>query len=58
MTEKKGPKRRTQVRELPKQEKKLSKDEQKKVKGGEDIGSVEYDAKGLAIGRGVRVRGT
>lgn len=28
------PKRRTQVKDLPKQEKELSKEEQKKVKGG------------------------
>ncbi|HEY0077843.1 MAG TPA: hypothetical protein VGB73_04290 [Pyrinomonadaceae bacterium] len=28
------PKRRTQVKELPKEERELSKDEQKKVKGG------------------------
>ncbi|HEY0080617.1 MAG TPA: hypothetical protein VGB73_18580 [Pyrinomonadaceae bacterium] len=33
-TEEKRPKRRTQVKELPKEEKQLSKDEQKKVKGG------------------------
>ncbi|HEY9285391.1 MAG TPA: hypothetical protein VIP46_18205 [Pyrinomonadaceae bacterium] len=30
----KKPKRRTQVKDLPKQEKVLSEDEQKKVKGG------------------------
>lgn len=40
MTEKKTPKRRTQVKDLPKEEKELSKDEQKRVKGG---------ARGLAI---------
>ncbi|HEY0078558.1 MAG TPA: hypothetical protein VGB73_07910 [Pyrinomonadaceae bacterium] len=37
MPEKKNenkPKRRTQVKELPKKEKALTKDEQKKVKGG------------------------
>ena len=36
MTEKKAKtnKRRTQVKELPKEEKQLSKEEQKKVKGG------------------------
>ena len=32
--EKKNPKRRTQVKDLPKREKELSKREQKKVKGG------------------------
>ncbi|HEY0079796.1 MAG TPA: hypothetical protein VGB73_14370 [Pyrinomonadaceae bacterium] len=32
--ETKKPTRRTQVRELPKQEKELSQDEQKRVKGG------------------------
>ena len=30
-------KRRTQVKDLPKQEKELSKDEQKKVKGGDTL---------------------
>ncbi|HEY0080773.1 MAG TPA: hypothetical protein VGB73_19380 [Pyrinomonadaceae bacterium] len=30
----KQPKRRTQVKELPKEEKQLSTDEQKKIKGG------------------------
>ncbi|HEY0080766.1 MAG TPA: hypothetical protein VGB73_19345 [Pyrinomonadaceae bacterium] len=35
--ENKTPKRRTQVKELPKQEKQLSKDEQKQVKGGSSI---------------------
>ena len=34
MTEKKTPKRRTQLKDLPKGTKELSKDEQKKVKGG------------------------
>jgi hypothetical protein len=34
MTEKKTPKRRTQVKDLPKEEKELSKEKQKKVKGG------------------------
>ena len=34
MPEKKSSKRRTQVKELPRKEKKLSKGEQKKVKGG------------------------
>lgn len=39
MTEKKKqtPKRRTQVKELPKEEKELSKAEQKKIKGGPDF---------------------
>ncbi|HEY0080769.1 MAG TPA: hypothetical protein VGB73_19360 [Pyrinomonadaceae bacterium] len=32
--EHKTPKRRTQVKELPKEEKQLSTDEQKKIKGG------------------------
>ncbi len=32
--ENKTPKRRTQVKELPKEEKQVSKDEQKQVKGG------------------------
>lgn len=40
---KNGPKRRTQVRELPKDKKELSKDEQKKVKGG-GIRSFYIDA--------------
>lgn len=31
------PKRRTQVKELPKEEKQLSKEEQKKVKGGAGV---------------------
>ena len=34
MPEKKSTKRRTQVKDLPRKEKKLSKGEQKKVKGG------------------------
>ena len=34
MKEKKTPKRRTQVKALPKDEKELTKKEQKKVKGG------------------------
>ena len=34
------PKRRTRVKDLPKQEKKLTKEEQKKVKGGATM--VEY----------------
>jgi hypothetical protein len=33
--EDKEPKRRTQVRDLPPEEKELTKDEQKKIKGGE-----------------------
>jgi hypothetical protein len=33
-TEEKTPQRRTQVKDLPKQEKQLSKDEQKKIEGG------------------------
>lgn len=39
MTDKKEKtsKRRTQVKDLPKKEKALSKDEQKKVKGGETL---------------------
>ena len=36
----KEPKRRTQVKELPKREKELSKDEQKKVKGGPTTGGA------------------
>ena len=36
-TEEKTPKRRTQVKELPKEEKELSRDEQRKVKGGAAI---------------------
>ena len=42
MAEKKAktPKRRTQVKDLPKQEKQLSKEEQKKVNGGPSTGSV------------------
>ena len=31
------PKRRTQIKELPKEEKELSKEEQKKIKGGDFI---------------------
>jgi hypothetical protein len=50
--------RRTEVKVLPQRTKKLSKDEQQKVKGGDDITSVEYDARGLAVGRGIRVRST
>ena len=34
MPEKKSTKRRTQVKDLPRKEKKLSKSQQKKVKGG------------------------
>jgi hypothetical protein len=45
----KTPSRRTQVKDLPKQKKELSTEEQKKVKGG---------ARGLAVGRGIRVRST
>lgn len=33
-TKEKTPPRRTQVKELPKEEKQLSKEEQKKIKGG------------------------
>ena len=43
MTEKKEsdkPKRRTQIKELPKEEKELSKEEQKKIKGGDFIERV------------------
>jgi hypothetical protein len=38
----KSTKRRTQVKDLPKQEKELSKEEQKKVKGGDFI-EKRYD---------------
>lgn len=36
-TEEKTPERRTQVKELPKEEKQLSKEEQKKVEGGSSL---------------------
>lgn len=47
MTEKKAKanKRRTQVKELPKEEKELSKSEQKKVKGGGWLMSPAGNAK-------------
>lgn len=35
--EEKTPPRRTQIKELPKKEKRLSKSEQKKIKGGETL---------------------
>ena len=38
--ETKEPRRRTQVKDLPKEEKELSKDEQKKIKGGPGGGIV------------------
>ena len=38
MTEKKTPKRRTKIKDLPKKDKKLSKDELNKVKGGMGTG--------------------
>ena len=57
--ESKSTKRRTQVKDLPKQEKELRKGEQKKIKGGEDASfDVSADARGLAVGRGIRVRST
>lgn len=41
MTEKKTPKKRTQIKDLPKKEKELTREEQKQVQGG---------ARGLAVG--------
>lgn len=41
----KTPKRRTQVKDLPKEEKQLSKEEQKKVKGGGWLMSPSGSAK-------------
>ena len=53
MTEKKEPKRRTQIKDLPRKEEELSKEEQKKVKGGNLIvearkggGSEGFDGSG------------
>ena len=55
----KNTKRRTQVKDLSGQKKELSKEEQKKIKGGEDASfDVSADARGLAAGRGIRVRST
>ena len=44
--ENKTPKQRTQVRDLPKKEKELSKEEQKKIKGG-PTGGIMLDPSGL-----------
>ena len=52
-------KRRTKVKDLTRGEKGLSSKEQKKIKGGEDTSfDVSVDARGLAVGRGIRVRST
>lgn len=56
MTEKKSPKRRTQIEDLPREEKELSKNEQKKVKGGEAGSGDDTSARGIAIGKGIRTR--
>ena len=45
MAKKKEQKRRTQIGELPKEEKELSKDEQKRVKGGKVSGEINGLAK-------------
>ncbi|HEY0080764.1 MAG TPA: hypothetical protein VGB73_19335 [Pyrinomonadaceae bacterium] len=51
------PKRRTRVQDLPKEEKTLSQDEQKRVKGGDFTDALDLDARGVAVGKGIRVRG-
>ena len=60
MAEKKEKKanRRTQVKALPRPEKELSGDEQKKIKGGEIVSDGDSDARGVAIGKGIRTRDT
>ncbi len=58
MMEKKGsePKRRTRLQDLPEKERPLSKEEQKAVKGGQLTNEDDCDARGLAIGKGIRIR--
>ncbi|HEV2765677.1 MAG TPA: hypothetical protein VGV38_22020 [Pyrinomonadaceae bacterium] len=53
----KPPKRRTQLRDLPAKEKTLAAEEQRRVKGGADAFDTTSDARGLAIGTRVIVRG-
>ena len=50
--------RRTQVKDLPRKEKELTKEDQKRVKGGEAGSGDDTNARGLAIGKGIRTRDT
>ena len=51
MTQKKSPKRRTQVKDLPRKKKELSKEEQKRVKGGGGLMALLNGSRAVKQGR-------